>query len=48
MRPFAADPPEQPEEAVAAVFSLLRRQISAGEYRQVAWAMRKPLRDLWM
>lgn len=45
---FSDDPLAEPDVAVAAVFSLLRRQISAGEYHQVAWAMRKPLRDLWM
>ncbi|TGD60558.1 DUF2267 domain-containing protein [Tabrizicola sp. WMC-M-20] len=45
---FAGDPLAEPDVAVAAVFSVLRRQISLGEYRQVAWAMRKPLRDLWM
>ncbi len=48
MKSFPDDPPVAPDVAVAAVFSLLRRQISPGEYRQVAWAMRKPLRDLWM
>ncbi len=48
MRSFADSPPIEPDVAVAAVFSLLRRQISPGEYDQVAWAMRKPLRDLWM
>ncbi|MCU0904136.1 MAG: DUF2267 domain-containing protein [Tabrizicola sp.] len=48
MKPFADDPPVEPDVAVAAVFSLLKRHISSGEYRQVAWAMRKPLRDLWM
>ncbi len=48
MHAFRDDPPIEPDVAVAAVFSLLRRQISPGEYRQVAWAMRKPLRDLWM
>lgn len=45
---FASDPLAEPDVAVAAVFALLRRQISPGEYSQVAWAMRKPLRDLWM
>ncbi len=45
---FVNDPIAEPGVAVAAVFSLLRRQISPGEYHQVAWAMRKPLRDLWM
>jgi len=48
MRSFADNPLIEPDVAVAAVFSLLRRQISPGEYDQVAWAMRKPLRDLWM
>ncbi|MDO8985981.1 DUF2267 domain-containing protein [Cypionkella sp.] len=45
---FSGDPLAEPAVAVASVFSVLRRQISRGEYRQVAWAMRKPLRDLWM
>ena len=48
MKPFSEDPPIEPDVAVASVFSVLRRQISPGEYQQVAWAMRKPLRDLWM
>lgn len=48
MRSFASDPPIEPDVAVAAVFAVLRRKISAGEYDQVAWAMRKPLRDLWI
>lgn len=48
MKHFSNDPPAEPAVAVAAVFSVLRRQISSGEYHQVAWAMRKPLRDLWM
>ena len=48
MAQFSNDPPIEPDVAVASVFSLLRRQVSAGEYHQVAWAMRKPLRDLWM
>jgi len=45
---FSNDPLVEPDVAVASVFAVLRRQISPGEYRQVAWAMRKPLRDLWM
>jgi uncharacterized protein (DUF2267 family) len=45
---FSNDPLIEPDVAVASVFSVLRRQISAGEYDQVSWAMRKPLRDLWM
>jgi len=48
MLPFADDPPIEPDVAVAAVFSLLKRQISLGEYDQVSQAMRKSLRDLWM
>ncbi|WP_431301090.1 DUF2267 domain-containing protein [Tabrizicola sp. BL-A-41-H6] len=45
---FADNPLVEPDVAVASVFAVLRRQISDGEYRQVKWAMRKPLRDLWM
>lgn len=45
---FASDPLVEPKVAVNAVFALLRRQISPGEYRQVTWAMRNPLRNLWM
>jgi uncharacterized protein (DUF2267 family) len=47
-RAFSDAPLAEPDVAVAAVFSVLRQKISPGEYRQVAWAMRKPLRDLWM
>jgi len=39
---------EDPERAVAAVFDLLRRQISEGEFNQVVNAMRRPLRELWL
>ena len=45
---FVDSPLIDPDVAVAAVFSLLRRQISPGEYQQVVWSMRKSLRDLWM
>lgn len=45
---FAQDPLVEPDAAIEAVFSLLRRQISMGEYRQVASVMRKPMRSLWM
>ena len=48
MKPFNDDPPIEPDVAVSAVFSLLRREISLGEYDQVSNAMRKSLRDLWM
>lgn len=45
---FVDRPLEDPEAAVAAVFDLLRRQISQGEFDQVVKSMRKPLRDLWL
>jgi uncharacterized protein (DUF2267 family) len=44
---FAKAPLEDSERAVAAVFDLLRRKVSAGEFDQVASAMHKPLRDLF-
>ena len=44
---FSAEPLEDPEAAVSAVFALLRRKASPGELDQVAHAMRKSLRDLW-
>lgn len=44
---FAKRPLEDPERAVAAVFDLLRRHISFGEFDQVRSAMRKPIRELW-
>ncbi|MBA3909605.1 MAG: DUF2267 domain-containing protein [Rhodobacter sp.] len=45
---FGNDPPIDPDAAIAAVFSVLRRQISLGEYDQITHAMRKSLRHLWM
>lgn len=45
---FTDRPLENPEGAVAAVFDLLRRQISEGEFDQITRAMRKPLRELWL
>lgn len=48
MLPFKDDLPLEPDAAVAAVFTVLRRQISLGEYDQVSLAMRKSFRDLWM
>ncbi len=48
MKPFRNNPPDNPDVAVAAVFDLLRRQISPGEFDQVTQAMRKSLRELWM
>ena len=47
-RPFAETPLDDPERAAAAVFDVLRRKLSEGEFNQVANAMKKPLRDLWM
>ena len=44
---FAKDPLQDPERAVAAVFDLLRRHISEGEFDQVRRAMRKPIQELW-
>ncbi|CUH98300.1 DUF2267 domain-containing protein [Leisingera aquaemixtae] len=44
---FDKDPLDDPERAVAAVFDLLRRHVSKGEFDQVKNAMRKPIRDLW-
>ena len=44
---FGKHPLEDPERAVAAVFDLLRRHVSFGEFDQVRNAMRKPIRELW-
>ncbi len=44
---FAKEPLEDPERAVSAVFDLLRRHVSAGEFDQVRNAMRKDVRELW-
>lgn len=44
---FDKIPLEDPEKAVAAVFDLLRRQVSKGELDQVSHAMRKSLQELW-
>lgn len=44
---FQKEPLEDPERAVAAVFDLLRRHVSRGEFEQVKHAMRKPIQDLW-
>lgn len=45
---FVEKPLYDRERAITAVFDLLRRKLSAGEIEQVARAMRKPLRDLWL
>ncbi|MDG4648445.1 DUF2267 domain-containing protein [Roseibacterium sp. SDUM158017] len=44
---FRKEPLEDPERAVSAVFDLLRRHVSWGEFEQVKNAMRKPIRELW-
>ncbi|MDD9731279.1 DUF2267 domain-containing protein [Mameliella sp. AT18] len=44
---FDKDPLQDPERAVSAVFDLLRRHISSGEFDQVRKAMRKPIQELW-
>lgn len=46
--PFAVTPLEDAERAASAVFDLLRRKVSEGEFDQVANAMRKSLRELWL
>jgi uncharacterized protein (DUF2267 family) len=46
--PFGDTPLEDSERAASTVFDLLRRKISEGEFEQVANAMRKPLRELWL
>lgn len=48
MGPFGENQPAFPDVAVSAVFSLLHKQISDGEYNQVVKSMRKSLRDLWI
>jgi uncharacterized protein (DUF2267 family) len=47
-KPFASTPLEDPERAAAAVFDVLRRKTSEGEFEQVARSMPKTLRDLWL
>lgn len=45
---FADDPLLEPDVAIGAVFSVLRRRIDPGEYDQVARSLRRPIRELWM
>lgn len=45
---FGDEPLLEPDVAIAAVFSVLRRRIDSGEYDQVARSLRRPLRELWM
>lgn len=44
---FGKIPLDDPERAVEAVFDLLRRQVTEGEFQQARHAMRKPLQELW-
>lgn len=44
---FPKEPLDDPERAVSAVFDLLRRHVSWGEFEQVKNAMRKPIQELW-
>lgn len=44
---FQKEPIANPERAIAAVFDLLRRHVSWGEFQQVKHAMRKPIQELW-
>lgn len=46
-RPFDAEPLEDCEAAIAAVFALIAAHVSAGEVAQVSHALRKPLQGLW-
>lgn len=43
---FDTSPLEDPDRAVSAVFDLLRRHVSYGEFEQVQGAMRKSIREL--
>ena len=44
---FANEPPDDADRAIAAVFRLLDRHLSAGEIKQVRNSMKKQLRQLW-
>ena len=44
---FQKEPLENTERAVTAVFDLLRRHVSWGEFQQVKQSMRKPIQELW-
>ena len=41
------DPPDDADEAIAAVFALLDRHLDSGELLQVRSSMKKALRQLW-
>ncbi len=44
---FSKQPIEDPEKAVAAVFSLLRRHVAGGEIDQVRHALRRSIQEMW-
>ena len=44
---FSGEPLEDPDRAIAAVFSLLATHVTPGEVAQVSHALRKPLQGLW-
>ena len=45
---FSDDLLNDPDEAVAAVFSLLDRHVSYGEIEDIRHSLKKPLRELWL
>jgi uncharacterized protein (DUF2267 family) len=47
MRDMSEEPPDDADEAIAAVFALLDRHLDAGELLQVRASMKKSLRQLW-
>jgi uncharacterized protein (DUF2267 family) len=47
MRDMSEEPPDDADEAIAAVFALLDRHLDAGELLQVRASMKKALRQLW-
>jgi uncharacterized protein (DUF2267 family) len=47
MDEMSNDPPDDAEEAIAAVFALLDRHLDSGELVQVRSSMKKALRQLW-
>jgi uncharacterized protein (DUF2267 family) len=45
--PFGKTPLPDPERAVMAVLTLLRRHVSAGEIPPVRHSLRKPISQMW-
>lgn len=44
---FQTDPIDEPEDAIRAVFFVLKNRISKGEIQDIENSLQKPLRDLW-